>query len=312
MPCCRCHARRSCITPDRNSANVVDDAVEKARGAYDAGVPELWVYQQFDFDAIALAAVIGSAVPGVRVGTSVVPINPRHPLIVAAAAQTAQAATHGNFSLGLGLGGHAIEQQAFGLSAANTVQRLREYLTVLRAIIDDRTVDFRGSQITAVDPPAMPVALAGAAPFPVYVAAMGPRALQVTGELADGTLPYLAGPRSIEEFIAPTIARAAADAGRPDPRIIAMVPVAVTQDVDAVRAAVAARVALYDEIPSYQKVLAREGVARAAELAVVGSAETVTQQLKSYVDAGATAVALLPLQAERTDLARVWDVAAAF
>lgn len=312
MPCCRCHARRSCITPDRNSANVVDDAVEKARGAYDAGVPELWVYQQFDFDAIALAAVIGSAVPGVRVGTSVVPINPRHPLIVAAAAQTAQAATHGNFSLGLGLGGHAIEQQAFGLSAANTVQRLREYLTVLRAIIDDRTVDFRGSQITAVDPPAMPVALAGAAPFPVYVAAMGPRALQVTGELADGTLPYLAGPRSIEEFIAPTIARAAADAGRPDPRIIAMVPVAVTQDVDAVRAAVAARMALYDEIPSYQKVLAREGVARAAELAVIGSAETVTQQLKSYVDAGATAVALLPLQAERTDLARVWDVAAAF
>lgn len=312
MPCCRCHARRSCITPDRNSANVVDDAVEKARGAYDAGVPELWVYQQFDFDAIALAAVIGSAVPGVRVGTSVVPINPRHPLIVAAAAQTAQAATHGNFSLGLGLGGHAIEQQAFGLSAANTVQRLREYLTVLRAIIDDRTVDFRGSQITAVDPPAMPVALAGAAPFPVYVAAMGPRALQVTGELADGTLPYLAGPRSIEEFIAPTIARAAADAGRPDPRIIAMVPVAVTQDVDAVRAAVAARMALYDEIPSYQKVLAREGVARAAELAVIGSAETVTQQLKSYVDAGATDVALLPLQAERTDLARVWDVAAAF
>jgi alkanesulfonate monooxygenase SsuD/methylene tetrahydromethanopterin reductase-like flavin-dependent oxidoreductase (luciferase family) len=52
------------------------------------------VAQQFVFDAIALAAVIGSAVPGVRVGTSVVPINPRHPLIVAAAAQTAQAATH--------------------------------------------------------------------------------------------------------------------------------------------------------------------------------------------------------------------------
>jgi F420-dependent oxidoreductase-like protein len=300
------------ITPDRSSANVVDDAVEKARGAYDAGVRELWVYQQLDFDAIALAAVIGSAVPGVRVGTSVVPINPRHPLIVAAAAQTAQAATHGNFSLGLGLGGHAIEQQAFGLSAANTVQRLREYLTVLRAIIDDRTVDFRGSQITAVDPPVMPVALAGAAPFPVYVAAMGPRALQVTGELADGTLPYLAGPRTIEEFIAPTIARAAADAGRPDPRIIAMVPVAVTRDVDAVRAALVSPLALYDEIPSYQKVLAREGVARAAELAVVGSAETVTQQLKSYVDAGATAVALQPLQAERADLARVWDVAAAF
>jgi alkanesulfonate monooxygenase SsuD/methylene tetrahydromethanopterin reductase-like flavin-dependent oxidoreductase (luciferase family) len=66
------------------------------------------------------------------------------------------------------------------------VQRLREYLMVLRAIRDERTVDFHGSQITAVDPSVLPVALAGATPFPLYVAAMGPRALQVTGELADG------------------------------------------------------------------------------------------------------------------------------
>ena len=64
--------------------------------------------------------------------------------------------------------------------------------------------------------------------MPVYVAAMGPKALRVTGELADGTLPYLAGPRTIEQFIEPTIARAAADAGRPSPRIIAFVPVLVT------------------------------------------------------------------------------------
>jgi hypothetical protein len=85
----------------------------------------------------------------------VVPINPRHPLIVAAAAQTAQAVTHGNFSLGLGLGVPFLEE------------------------------------------------LALAAPFPIYVAAMGPRALQMTGELADGTLPASAGPRTLEEFVAP-------------------------------------------------------------------------------------------------------------
>ena len=65
---------------------------------------------------------------------------------------------------------------------------------------------------------------------------MGPKALQVTGELADGTLPYLAGPRTIAEFIEPTIAKAAADAGRPKPRIIAAVPVLVSDDVDAARA----------------------------------------------------------------------------
>lgn len=127
------------IPPDRGSANIVDDAVDKARAAADAGVRQLWLGQQLDYDAIGLAAVIGSVVPGVAVGTSVVPINPRHPLIAAAAAQTAQAATHGRFSLGLGLGVPFLEEAVFGISTSSTVERLREYLTALRAIRDDRT-----------------------------------------------------------------------------------------------------------------------------------------------------------------------------
>ena len=75
------------------------------------GVRQVWLAQQFDHDAIALAALVGAAVPGLGVGTSVVPINPRHPLIVASLAQTAQAAAHGNFSLGLGLGAHEPERR---------------------------------------------------------------------------------------------------------------------------------------------------------------------------------------------------------
>jgi F420-dependent oxidoreductase-like protein len=300
------------IAPDRGSANLVDDAIDKARAAADAGVRQLWLGQQLDYDAIGLAAVIGSGIPGVAVGTSVVPINPRHPLIVAAAAQTAQAATHGRFSLGLGLGVPFLEEAVFGISTSSTVQRLREYLTVLRAIRDDRTVNFHGAQLTAVDPSVLPVALAGATPFPLYVAAMGPRALQVTGELADGTLPANAGPRTIEGFIAPTITHAATVAGRPAPRIIAMVSVAVSDDVDAARAAAAPSLALYDSIPSYQEVFAREGVSSAVDLAVVGTAEAVTRGLKSYLDAGATDLVLLPLQTQPDELRRVYEVAADF
>jgi F420-dependent oxidoreductase-like protein len=300
------------IAPDRSSPNAIDDAIEKARGAYDAGVRQLWFGQQVDYDAIALAGLVGSALPGVAVGTSVVPINPRHPLIVAAAAQTAQAATHGNFSLGLGLGVPFLEELAFGISATHTVQRLREYLTVLRAINEDRTVDFHGSQITAVDPGVLPVALAGATPFPIYVAAMGPRALEVTGELADGTLPANTGPRTLEEFVAPTIEAAAAAAGRPRPRTIAMVSVAVTGDVDAARAAAAESLAMYDSIPSYQKVLAREGVSSSVDLAVIGTAEAVALRLETYMDAGATDLVLQPLQTDLAGLQRVWEVAAGF
>ena len=88
---------------DPNAANVVDDVVSRARRAHEIGVRQVWLAQQFDYEAITLAALIGAAVPGLGVGTSVVPINPRHPLIMASLAQTAQAASHGNFSLGLGL-----------------------------------------------------------------------------------------------------------------------------------------------------------------------------------------------------------------
>src|SRR5712672_1877549 len=219
------------------AANAVDDVIEQARSAFAAGVRQVWVSQQFDHDAISLAGLIGAAVPGLAVGTFVVPINPRHPLIVASLAQTAQAAAHGNFSLGLGLGAHEPERLAFGTTWPNTIDRLREHLHVLRSIFDTGSVDFHGEELSAR--PAWPVKVAGGTPVPVYVAAMGPKALRVTGELADGTLPYLAGPRTIAEFIEPTITKAAADAGRPAPRIIAAVPVLVTDDVDAGRAAAA-------------------------------------------------------------------------
>lgn len=288
--------------------NLVDAAISQARAAHAAGVEQIWLAQQFDVDAITLAALIGAAVPGLHVGTSVVPVNPRHPLLVASAAQTAQAATHGNFTLGLGLGSHAPEHQAFGTVWTDPVGRLREHLQVLRAIFDDGAVDFHGSQFTAS--PAWPVRVPGGVPVPVYVAAMGPKALRVTGELADGTLPYLAGPRTVGEFIVPTITEAAAAAGRPQPRVVAMVPVLIDDDVDAARDAAAEQLAFYTTIPSYQKVIAREGVSDVAELAAVGSPEQVRKQLQRYLDAGATDVALSPIRTGPTDLAAAWAVAA--
>ena len=214
------------LNSSETATNLVDDVIAQARRAFDIGVRQVWLAQRFDYDAISLAGLVGAAVPGLGVGTFVVPINPRHPLIVATLAQTAQAAAHGKFSLGLGLGAQAPEHQAFGTAWPNPVGRLREHLQMLRSIFDTGAVDYHGAEFTAA--PEWPVVAAGGTPVPVYVAAMGPKALRVTGELADGTLPYLAGPRTIEDFIVPTIGEAAAAAGRPRPEIIAAVPVIVT------------------------------------------------------------------------------------
>lgn len=296
------------LRPNPSAANLVDDAIAQARLAQAAGVDQIWLGQRVDFDAIGLAGLIGAAVPGLGVGTSVVPVNPRHPLLVASQAQTAQAASHGNFSLGLGLGGHDPERQAFGTSWPDPLGRLREYLTVLRSIFDTGSVDFHGDQYSTA--PAWPVAVAGGTPIPVYVAAMGPKALRVSGELADGTMPFLAGPRTIADFIEPAIAGAAADAGRPRPRIIAAVPVLITSDVDAGRTVAAQQLGFYAAIPSYRTVIARERVDNVTELAAIGSPEAVRRHLNRYLDAGATDVVLNPLDAESGDAGRLWEVAA--
>jgi F420-dependent oxidoreductase-like protein len=297
------------IHPSADATNSVDDVIDQARAARELGIEQIWLAQRVDVDAIALAGLVGAAVPGLGVGTSVVPINPRHPLLVASAAQTAQAATHGRFSLGLGLGSHDPERQAFGTTWTNPVGRLREHLTVLRSIFDTGRVDFHGEFIGAS--PQWSASVPGGSPVPIYVAAMGEKALGVTGELADGTLPYLAGPRTISEFIAPTINAAAEAAGRPAPRIIAMVPVFVTDDRDAVYADVAAELGFYDSIPSYQRVVTRENLTSAAELAAVGPADAVVRELRRYTDAGATEVVLAPIgPVDAAALARLREVAA--
>lgn len=295
------------LLPNPQAANLVDDAVAQAKRAFAAGVRQVWLGQLFDVDSLALSALIGAAVPGLGVGTNAIPINPRHPLLVASLAQTAQAAAHGKFSLGLALGGHEYERRAFGVSQTNIVQRLREHLTVLRAVLDEGSVDFHGSEISAA--PEQSVRVPGGTPIPLYVAAMGPKALEVAGELSDGTLPFLAGPRTIAEFIEPTIAKAAADAGRPKPRIITSVPVLVSDDADAARAEAAERLAFYETIPSYQKVIAREEVAGAADLAAVGTPEAVARKLSSYRDAGATDLVLSPIRRDDKALQDIWDIA---
>ncbi|KAA0107849.1 LLM class F420-dependent oxidoreductase [Mycolicibacterium sp. P1-5] len=297
------------LLPNPDADNAVDDVIAQARAAYAAGVGQVWFAQRFDLDAIALAGVVGAAVPGLGVGTSVVPLNPRHPLIVAGLAQTAQAASHGNFSLGLGLGAHEPERVAFGQAWPNTIARLREHHTVLRSVFDSGSVHFHGSELSA--DPEWDVAVPGGTPVPVYVAAMGPKALAVTGELADGTLPYLAGPRTIGEFIVPTIGKAAREAGRPRPRIIAAVPVLVTDDETAGREAAAEHLAFYTSIPSYQNVIAREGVENIAELAAVGSVDAVQRQLRRYLEAGATDLVLSPLWTQPVSREALWEVAAA-
>ncbi|MGH4013659.1 MAG: TIGR03564 family F420-dependent LLM class oxidoreductase [Pseudonocardiaceae bacterium] len=270
-----------------NISNIIDATVEQARQAEDLDVRSVWFPQRFDYDSIALAAVVGREVPGVTVGSAAVPIIGRHPLLVGALAQTAQAATGGRFQLGIGLGAKDLLAPVFGRVEDRPITHLREFLTALRALLDHGEVDFGGETLTARTPWPSPVP--GAEPsVPVLVAAMGPQALRVAGELADGTLPLLAGPTTLAEHLVPTINKAADRAGRPQPRIVALVAGVVTGAVDEVRAKAYQQMQFYESIPSYRRVLDLEGADRAGDLAVIGSEEQVAEQVRRYVGAGAT------------------------
>lgn len=290
-------------------ANLVDRAAELAHEAAGAGVRTMWFGQGLDYDAAQLAALVGREEPRIHVGTSVVPMYPRHPLLVAAAAKTAQAATGGRFRLGLGLGARTALEPVFGLPYPPQIQHLREHLAVLRPLLDGADAPFEGDTLTSR--PITPTAVAGAAPpIPVLVAAMGPRALAAAGELTDGTMPFLAGPRTLADRIVPAITAAAAAAGRPAPQVVAGVPAVVADDVAAARARAADVLGFYDDIPSYRRVVEAEGLSSAADLLLTGDEDTVAAGLRRYLDAGATELMLTHTELlDAESRARTWALA---
>jgi F420-dependent oxidoreductase-like protein len=291
-----------------SAANIVEELIDQTRQASEAGVKSVWFSQLFDHDAITLAALAGRAVPAVEVGTAVVPLYPRHPLVLASQAQTAQAATGGRFTLGVGLGVQPLLEPAYGVAYPSPIRHLRESLTVLRQVLDGEQPRVAGRTVVARPP--LPTSVAGGGGFGLIAAAMGPRALQVAGELADGTVTFLAGPRTLDRSIAPTLGKAAANAGRTAPRVIAVVPAVVTDDADIVRQVAAVHLGAYASIPSYQRVLAAEGVSHPAELALIGDERTVEAGIRRYFDAGATEVVVIHagMRSSRERL-RTWALA---
>jgi F420-dependent oxidoreductase-like protein len=281
----------STFASEPQTTNVVDRAIEIGRQAAETGIDTVWLAQMTGYDAVGLAALVGRAVPEIQIGTSVVPIHPRHPIMLAAGAKTAQAATGGRFQLGVGLGSAWLSSNAYGVEYPPPTKHLREYLTALRPLLAGRDDPFEGETVTSR--PFAPTAVAGSEPeIPLLVAAMGPQALRVTGELADGTIPYLAGPRALGDHIVPAITKAAEQAGRPAPRIVGAIPIVVTDEPEQARARAIDMAAFYETIPSYRRVLDLEGVERAGEVFVIGDEESVAAQLRRYVDAGVTEITL--------------------
>jgi F420-dependent oxidoreductase-like protein len=240
--------------------------------------------------AAAALAVAGAQVPDIRLGTAVVPTPQRHPLVLASQALSVQAATGNRLTLGIGAGVASLVQGMFGQPVDRPARRMREYLSALRPLLTGQTVDQHGEFITAMGGVSVP----RAHPPAVLLAALGPRMLRLAGELADGAITWMTGPRTLAEHTVPLITRAARAAGRPSPRIVAGLVVCVTGDVADARARIGDHFGLAGQVPEYRAVLDREGVAGPADVAIVGDEDSVMRDIRRLADLGVSELIASP------------------
>jgi 5,10-methylenetetrahydromethanopterin reductase len=267
----------------------VEQIVERAKRLAETGVKSLWSSQIFGHDTLTVLAIVGREVPGVEVGSAVIPVHPRHPMILAAQALTVQDAAGGRLCLGIGLSHKIVVEGVWGLSFDRPAHYMREYLSILMPLLAGEPVTFAGElmRTSTIGPMEIP----SDNPPPVLVAALGPAMLELAGAMADGTITWMTGPRTIEGHVVPTITRAAEKAGRRPPRVAVNLPICVTADPDAARQAAGKVFEIYGQLPSYRAMLDREGAPGPGDVAIVGDEEKVASEIRAFESIGATDLA---------------------
>jgi F420-dependent oxidoreductase-like protein len=280
-------------------ASSVDKMIRQAEQAEADGFTSLWYASVVGGDPLVPMAIAGRATERIELGTAVLQTYPCHPLLQANRAASAVAGMgRAGFTLGIGPSHEPLVRGVYGLSYDHPGRSTEEYVRILTKVLRGEDVDVDGEDWS--------VHTAGRAvppdhEVPVLVSALGPRLLRVAGEVADGTILWMAPARAVGDHVAPRITTAAEAAGRPAPRIAAGLPVAVHDDVAEARAAAVAASSMYSGMANYQRILALGGADTPADAALVVDEAIVTAGLQSLLDAGATDVwaAVFPVGDDR-------------
>ena len=264
----------------------VDQYVEHAAQAEADGFSSWWMAQLGAPDALTALGAVGRGTESIELGTAVVPTWFRHPLMLAAQALTTQEMAGGRLVLGIGLAHKSSVEETLRIPFERPARHMDDYLSVLLPALTDRRVSYQGDIWSGVSEgiggnPAV-------APPSVMVAAMGPRMLDLAGGRTDGAVLWLSGPRTIDEYLRPALTAAAQAAGRPAPRIVASVPVCVTDEPDRVRDLTDVLLAGYNDLPSYRGVMDREGVSGPGGVSIFGDEAAVRDGIRRFADAGTT------------------------
>lgn len=282
----------------------VDKLISDIEWADSAGLATAWMPQvPDDFDLLTMVALMASHSTRIELGTAVVPLQAQHPIALARQALSVHAVSGGRLALGVGPSHHWIIRDMLGLPYDKPAAYTRDYLQVLNAAIaGPGPVDVENDNFTVHNP----TALGAETPMPVLVAALGPVMLQIAGEYADGTSLWMADEKAIGEHIAPKITKAAAEAGKPAPRIVAGIPVTLcaNSEIDEAKLRANRILAEAETSPNYQKLLDRGDARDVGDLCAAGDMDQILRRFRAFADAGVTdlSVRLLPIGDSRDEL----------
>ncbi len=274
--------------------------VEQVVLAERLGVPTAWstIGGAGGADTLTAYAVALERTERIKVGTAIVQTWPKHPIAIAQQALALEQLAPGRLILGVGPAHEPAMVRTYGVRWHRPLKQLREYLTVLRALLDEGRVDFEGEHVTARaefrDPPRTTL----------MASALRPASFALCGELADGAISWMCPRSYLVEQALPALIEGARNANRPAPPLVAHVPIAVTSDRGVARELARERLGNYSRTPFYLAMFAQAGFADAAEgysdallddLVVSGAEDEVAARLRSYIESGMGQVLAQPI-----------------
>ena len=279
--------------------NKVQDIQATIQRAEELGVDAVWMTTGgARLDSITVFAAAATSTQRIKFGTSIVPTFPRHPLVVAQQVQVVAQLAPGRFRLGLGPS-HRPTMRAMGIQMPNPLGHLREYLRIVKSLLQEGKVDFDGEHYQAHESIAEPVDV------PVMASALQRGSFELCGAEADGAISWVCPLAYLRDTALPAMKKGADEAFRPVPPLIAHAPVCVHDNADERRAAFREQFAMYPKLPFYRRMLISAGYPEAAEttwsdamidgLVLHGNEEQTARRIQQLLDIGASEVLLSPV-----------------
>ena len=282
------------------TGGTITEIQAKIQRAEELGIHAAWMTTGgASLDSLTCFAASAAGTSSIKLGTSIVPTYPRHPLVAVQQAQVVAQLAPGRLRLGVGPS-HRPLMESMGINFHAPLAHLREYLQILKALLQTGSVDFDGEHYSAH------ASIAGPLDVQVMGSALQKGSFELCGAEADGAISWVCPATYLRDVALPAMKKGADQAGRLVPPLIAHVPICVHDNLEEVRAAMRAQFG-HPGLSFYQNMLIAAGYPEAREgkwsdamiegVAILGDEETAAQKIQELLAMGATEVLASPITA---------------